>query len=160
MDVTTDGIGGIDSTGGIDSRDRTDRIDGAALQGIQELYDRGFFLQALRRAETLGPLAQWRGADARVLAGRLARQLGGDRLGCALYFRAHREHPDHPEAAYFHARGLFERFGPFPALDLLARFGDPSTASPVVRSDLLSLRDFIAADRSMDRAFEIAPDNA
>ena len=51
------------------------------LTEVRELYRRGLYLQAYHRAESYGPLQEWRGVDEEVMAGRLAIRLGGRRLG-------------------------------------------------------------------------------
>ncbi|MBX9788619.1 MAG: C39 family peptidase [Pirellulales bacterium] len=86
------------------------------LEAIQDLYDRGQFSRAFELSEKLGPLRQWRGTTARVLAGRLANALGGPRLASALHDRARREAPDDPTAQFYGWLALWGRSGPFAAL--------------------------------------------
>src|SRR2546428_13962783 len=58
-----------------------------SLTQVLDLYERGLYLQAYTLAQSLGPLEQWEGTDAQVLAGRLAVQLGGRRLQKRLHRR-------------------------------------------------------------------------
>ncbi len=136
------------------------------LQPILELYERGLCLQAYRLAETLGPLPQWRGTAARVLAGRLAGNLGAPRLAAWHFHHAFRADPTHPEACWYHVRELLDRRGPLRAWQKLKRCGELPDAAPAQRgpwlalhaSVLARLRDFEAAERWQSRAEEIAPD--
>jgi tetratricopeptide (TPR) repeat protein len=139
-----------------------------ALGPVRELYLRGLCLQAYHAAESLGPIREWTGPDARVLAGRLVVHLGAPRLGAWMHLRAYRESPTHPEAAYYHARVLLDRRGPLAAWRFLRRRGEELTgASDVVQADWLALhacvlgrlRDFDAAEQWLDRAEAQAPAN-
>src|SRR5688500_11222963 len=56
------------------------------LQEILELYENGQTLKAWAVARECGPLKDWQGTAARVLAGRLAGQLGAQRLARALHW--------------------------------------------------------------------------
>ncbi|MCW8141062.1 MAG: hypothetical protein KIT58_19340, partial [Planctomycetota bacterium] len=67
--------------------------DPAALEAVREAYGRGDYLHAWDLAQAIGPLEAWRGPAGRVMAGRLAFNLGGDRRGTRLHLRAWREHP-------------------------------------------------------------------
>jgi tetratricopeptide (TPR) repeat protein len=92
-------------------------------------------------------------------------QLGAMRLGHRLHFRAWREDRQHPEACYFRARILLERFGPLAAWEFAHRHGDMPEAPADLRADWLALhgtitsllRDFDAAEHWLARAEEIAP---
>ena len=46
------------------------------LHEIQDLYENGLTLKAWAVAQECGPLREWKGTPARILAGRLAGQLG------------------------------------------------------------------------------------
>ena len=50
-------------------------------QAVFALYDQGLYLQAYELARSFAPLHEWRGTDARILAGRMAGNLGSQRLG-------------------------------------------------------------------------------
>ncbi|MEM9415319.1 MAG: tetratricopeptide repeat protein [Planctomycetota bacterium] len=135
------------------------------LAPIQEHYDNARYLQGYAAAQKLGPLKDWRGADARILAGRLAGNLGSARLGYALYWLAHREHPEHQRTKYFHASGYLRRFGPYPALKLMAKHGERCGDDENEQAEWISLRaynyallrDFESADRDIKTALEMAP---
>ncbi|XAL98894.1 tetratricopeptide repeat protein [Phycisphaeraceae bacterium D3-23] len=135
------------------------------LAPIQEHYDHARYLQGHAAAQAIAPLKDWRGAEARILAGRLAGNLGSARLGYALYWRAHREHPDHPRAKFFHATGYLRRFGPYPTLKLMAKLGERCSDDENEQAEWLSLRaysyallrDFESADRDIKAALGMAP---
>ena len=54
------------------------------LECVRTLHEKGLTLRAYEAAQRLGPLETWRGASAKVLAGRMAIHLGGARRtrGC------------------------------------------------------------------------------
>lgn len=123
------------------------------LNELRELYDRGQYLQTYYRSQSIGPLASWRGTAARILAGRLAMQLGGLRLGRWLHVRAYRSDPDHPEAVYYYARYLLDRFGPAPTWTFMRRRADWTGAPLELRGDWFGLMGFVAARlRDFERA--------
>jgi tetratricopeptide (TPR) repeat protein len=138
----------------------------AVLDRMRDLYARGLCLQAYRAAEPLGPFRLWSGADARVLAGRVAAHLGAPRLCHWLHLRARRAEPDHPEAAYYFGRAVLESRGPLAAWRFLRRQGELAGAPDALRAEWLALhgcvlgrlRDFDAAEAWLDRAQALAPD--
>ncbi len=83
------------------------------LRPVRDLYDRGLHSQAYAAANEIGPLAAWRGTAGRILAGRLASQLGASRLGALHLLRAFREAPDDTDARYFLLRRVQGTQGPF-----------------------------------------------
>src|SRR5690348_16652084 len=89
------------------------------LTHVQDLYDQGLMMRAWEAAKAIGPLREWRGAAGRVLAGRLANNLGAPRVGRILHRLAYREDASDPEVAYFHAFAFYERRGPFFMRELL-----------------------------------------
>jgi tetratricopeptide (TPR) repeat protein len=135
------------------------------LRHILALYQQGLCLQAYERAQMFGPLATWASAPARVLAGRLAVNLGAPKLAYWLHLRAWRADRGDPEARYFYGRSLFERRGPLAAWKFLQRLGDMPDAPAEVRADWLAfhayvlgrLRDFDAAENWLARAEEVCP---
>src|SRR5579859_7197963 len=138
------------------------------LAPVQELYDQGLMIRAFEASKAIGPLRQWRGAAGRVLAGRLANNLGAPRLGRVLHRLAHREDPRDPEAAYFNVFAVFERRGPFFVRELLREKPDLSGASDKRRAEWFTLharlagdfRDFAEADRWMKKALDLAPEDS
>lgn len=123
------------------------------LARIRELYAQGRYRQALTAAEKIAPLRTWQGTPARLLAGRIAMQVGAPCLGRRLHAAAFRSTPSNLEAVYYHARYRFERFGPFSCLRFIAQNNDWSDASPELRADWLGLRAFVASRlRDVDRA--------
>jgi len=128
-------------------------IDRADIESVQALYDRGLFVRAYREAEPHGPLAGWQDVEARILAGRLAFQLGNARLGAALHRLAIREDRLHPRALYFHILSVLGRRGPFAAWEQMRKHGELEGAPARVQSDWVALQARIAAFlRDFDRA--------
>ncbi len=106
--------------------------------------------------------------EGRLLAGRLAFNLGGIRLSGALHWLAGRQHPHHAPSLYYAAISYRERFG---SLHAWRRYGAcdlPSGASKSLAAEWLafkarllgSLRDFSRAEPLMIEALELDPDNA
>jgi len=89
------------------------------VAALQDLYDRAMNLQAVRLADTIGPLRAWRGSAARVLAGRLAMNVGAPKLGRALHWLAWRESPNDPDALYYYGRHIVDRRGPLPGWEYM-----------------------------------------
>ncbi|MEO0474975.1 MAG: tetratricopeptide repeat protein [Planctomycetota bacterium] len=136
------------------------------LETIQSLYDRGLYLQAYEESKTLGPLSEWRGAEGRLLAGRLAGNLGSDRLQVVSHWLGYREHPDHDQALCFAARTMLRRWGPYFAIRWMEDHANRDFTSESHRGEwhgMLSvchamLRDRKQADANIAKAYEIAPD--
>lgn len=138
------------------------------LRRVRDLYDQGLYLQAWTAASALGPLREWTGTAARVLAGRLAGNLGAPRLGRVLHFRAWRDDRADLEALYSYAYALLDRRGPLDAWNALRPGGEFGSAPEPLRSDLYALRaeiasllrDFDTAEHWMGRAEKLSGDRA
>jgi tetratricopeptide (TPR) repeat protein len=138
------------------------------LQRVRTLYDAGDFLGAYEVAREIGPLAQWGGTAATLIAGRLAGQLGSQRLRLAMFLRAWRNDPDDAEACYYRARATLTRRSPLYAWRFLQRIGPLEGAENELRSDWLAshaivlgaLRDFDRAEAYMAEAERLAPHRA
>lgn len=126
----------------------------ADLARVLDLYSQGLYLQAYRFGASLAPLKEWEGTSARLLAGRLARQLGAPRLSRWHLLKAYRGQPTHPEAIYYHARYHLEKHSLLQAWQFLRDDADVvRDASPELRADLFSLHAFIVARlRDFERA--------
>src|SRR5437870_4682796 len=85
------------------------------LQRILALYEQGLYVQAYQVATQIGPLDQWRGTDARIVAGRLAGNLGSTRLGDWHFLHAWRQDKKSPDALWFYVRALMAVRGPLAA---------------------------------------------
>ncbi len=128
-------------------------IPPAELARIKELYLAGRYRAAHDAGVVFGPLRGWAGPAARLIAGRLAMQLGDPQLGRRLHAVAFRESPAYPEAVYYMARYRLERFGPFGCWRFMQAHTDWSEASPELRADWFALSAFVAARfRDFDRA--------
>jgi cellulose synthase operon protein C len=143
-------------------------IPAADLQQIRDLYYRGHYRQALTIGEVHGPIRTWSGASSRLMAGRLAIQLGAPRLGHQLHLAAFREFPANLEAIYYHARFRLEKYGPLSAIRFMRQHDDWSDAPPGLRADWLAvqalaysrLMDFDRAERLLAQAEAGAVDRA
>lgn len=144
-------------------------IDATDIHPILALYEEGRFCTAYTQATAQwGPLETWQGTDGRVLAGRLANQLGARRLGSVLHYLAWRDDRSHAEAAVFVAAEKASRFGPLAVIAFLD--GLPplrnltdrlSAEHDAIRAEALAqLRDFDRAHAVMDTALSQAPDYA
>ena len=141
-------------------------IAAADLSRILDLYAQGLYLQGYRHAEALGPLKDWTGTAARLLAGRLVRQLGAPRLSRWHLVKAYRSQPTYPEAIYYQARYYLEKQNLLAAWRFLRKQSDAiRDSAPELRADVYSLRAFICArlrdfERSetwIQRALELTP---
>ncbi len=128
-------------------------IASADIGIIKQLYLQGRYRAAYDHGLAFGPLRGWAGPAARLIAGRLAMQLGAPRLGRQLHILAYRESPAYPEAVYYHARYRLEHFGPFAGWQFQRDHTDWDEASPELRGDWLALQAFTSARlRDFDRA--------
>ncbi len=127
---------------------------------ISRLYDRGLYLQAYRLAETIAPIQHWRGAGARILAGRLAGNLGSMRLADWHFVFAWRQERTHAEALWYYARYLMTARGPLVAWNFVRNQKYPEDAPQELRSHWTSqhaailgqMRDFDAAENWLKKA--------
>jgi len=115
------------------------------LSAVRDLYYRGLYRQAYQSAADFGPLREWRGPAARLMAGRLAIQLGAPKLGHRLHLAAFRESPTYLEGVYYHARHRLDRFGPDAALRFMRTQTDWSDAPPGLRADWLAVQALVYA---------------
>lgn len=135
------------------------------LETIQSLYDRGLYLQAYEASKELGPLAEWRGVDGRVLAGRLAGNLGSDRLQIVSHWLAFREYPENDQALCYAARTMIRRWGPYFAIRWMDQYADRAFADDAHHGEwhgmlgvcYAMLRDRKQADANIAKAYEVAP---
>src|SRR4051812_39323409 len=94
-------------------------IEPGEVARLHELYERGLFLQAWQHVISLGPILDWAGTEAQIIAGRLANRLFAPTLGAFLANRAYREDRPNPLAVYFRGLTIFNRHGPLPAWSFL-----------------------------------------
>lgn len=128
-------------------------LPAADLARIKDLYLRGRYRAAYEVGAAHGPPRAWSGPAGRLIAGRLAMQLGAPKLGRRLHAVAFRESPAYPEAVYYHARFRLERFGPLACWRFCREHTDWSEAAPEIRGDWAALQAFVAARfRDFDRA--------
>jgi tetratricopeptide (TPR) repeat protein len=138
------------------------------LARVHALYQRGKLIAAFEAGRRLGPLASWPGTEGRVLAGRLAGQLGARRISDALFLRAVRADPNSELAGYYHTSALLSRRGAFAALEALRRSQFATLADRQLAGDWYGLaahiyghlRDFDTAEANLAKAFELAPSDS
>ncbi len=137
------------------------------LSHVRSLYDRGLHLQAYQQAIAYAPLSEWTETEARLLAGRIAMQVGAQRLGWTYHLRAWRADRTSVTAACYYARTLLQRRGLLVAWEFVRKIEDwvDATAEEraewwCVRAQLLShFRDFDAAIDLIHQAIDLSPDN-
>jgi tetratricopeptide (TPR) repeat protein len=130
------------------------------LASVLDLYEQGLYLQAYELGRSIAPLKAWGNTEARILAGRMAGNLGGPKLGDWHFVRAYRRAPDHPETCWYFANYLANRRGPLFAWEFMRRKGDFPHAAPELRAHWFALhgtvlgrlRDFDAAADWLVRA--------
>jgi cellulose synthase operon protein C len=131
------------------------------VRAIFALYDQGLYLQAYELGTAAAPLHLWRGTEARILAGRMAGNLGSQRLGDWHFIHAYRSDKAHPDACWYFANYLANRRGPLAAWQFMQKVGSlPDTAPLESRAHWLALhgtvlgrlRDFDAAEEWLARA--------
>jgi tetratricopeptide (TPR) repeat protein len=109
------------------------------LAQITKLYDAGLYVQAYRASEAIGPLRRWVGTDARLLAARMATNLGAPDLGRQLILAVWRNDRAHPQACWFYARQLLDSRGPWAAMQFMRPLGTFADATARDRAYWLSL---------------------
>ncbi len=137
------------------------------VEPVLKLYNAGLYLQAYQKSQHIAPLPQWRSTAGRIMAGRLAGNLGSSQLGKILHYRAYREDPDAPEAWYYYAHVLLNQHGPLDAWQFIRAHAMPDCAPAELRSNWYGIqariagimRDFMVAGKMLDAADEIFPDD-
>ncbi len=136
-------------------------VPAEVLESVRNLYEAGLYLQAYERSRSCGPLRTWRGAEARIMAARLASQLGAPRLGLWHRLRAWREAPRQPDVCCFRGYTVLEYGGPYEAWLFFQEQGEELPgATPEVQASWFAfggqvlgcLRDFELADVWLRRA--------
>ena len=136
---------------------------------VEALYEAELCLQAYREAIQAGPLARWTGTHARILAGRLAANLGGYQLSRVHHWLAWRSNKNNPNLLGYYGYWLLQKRGPLAVLEFLERFGssipdqDPKGMSHLCTLRALvagQLRDFSASEEWLTRAAKLVPDDA
>lgn len=138
------------------------------LAAVRELHESGLTLRAYEQSRSWGPLQEWKGTEARVLAGRMAVQLGNMRLGRTLHLRAYREDSASPESRYYVAYHFLVRRGWLETWRFVEQTPELPGASDEIKSSWLCIRariaslmrDFDEADRLLDQAQQVAPQSA
>lgn len=137
------------------------------LSKVLDLYERGQYIDSLAAAESLGDIRNWPGPEGRILAGRLANNLGAPRLGRVMHSLALRAWPEHPVCLYYGALAHWSRVGTLHAWRRFRNQELPDSAEPRMRADwlackslmLATLRDFSRAEQLLTSALEIEPES-
>ena len=124
---------------------------------VTRLYEAGLIVQAYELARTAAPLDAWGGTTGRLIAGRLAGNLGAPRLGRYLHILAYCGARSNAEAVYYYAATVLQFRGPYATWRLFEKWDASGLLnnldSPRGLSDLLALRARIAAQfRDFDRS--------
>ena len=135
------------------------------LARVLELYERGELLAAFEAGRRLGPITSWPGTEGRVLAGRVAGQLGARRVSAALFLRAFRADRESALAGYYYTSTMLARHGAFAALRILRSYELSSLADQGLAADWHGLaaqiygqlRDFDTAEAHIAMAFDLTP---
>src|SRR5688572_1131509 len=138
------------------------------LEQLRDLYERGLCLRAFELAQKFGDLTTWRSTEARVLAGRLAMNLGAGQLGARLHLRAYKHDRKSPLARYYFALAVFELRGPLVTWDFLTDCDIAPDIHPGTRANMCALRaraaaklrDFETAELWLKKADDAAPGKA
>jgi tetratricopeptide (TPR) repeat protein len=141
------------------------RIPNDDLQRIESLQEQNLNLQAYELAKPFGPISQWEGTDALLLASHLAYSLGAPDESFRLTSRAWHRDKTHPKAIFYQAAELLQRRGPLPTLMFVRKFPD-FTGDKKLTSWWYSLhgqlhatlRDFVVADSWHQKAIDVFPE--
>ncbi len=141
-------------------------IPDETLDNLQNLYDRGLYLQAYQQGERHGPLHKWSNTPARILAGRMAINLGAPRLCFRLHSQAWHDAPHDPRVCYFYGLALMDTRGPlstwkfFRTRPFFSQISDETQADWLALQARLAsrLRDFSTAENYLHQAQELAPE--
>jgi tetratricopeptide (TPR) repeat protein len=141
-------------------------IPGAeVVRHVMEAYERGHTLEALRRAESFAPLAQWHGVEGCIIAARISANTGAPRLSTRMAVRALRADRDHTEALSQYGYETLTRRGPLALWRLLRTWREDGGATPEQAAELLALkaraaidlRDFATGEALIARAESLDP---
>lgn len=139
-------------------------VPAATLRELQSLYDAGLCLKAFDLVKTIGPLETWKGNQARILAGRLAANLGAARLSGIIHWQTWREEKQNPDLIAYRVHALLHRRGPLPALEFLESCGEIDANSEangrihyftVKALIMAAFRDFAESEDALHRAERI-----
>jgi cellulose synthase operon protein C len=139
-----------------------------SLAVVMRLYQHGQYMDAWEASKPLGTLTRWRSPEGRVLAGRLANNLGAPRLGGILHRLAHREFPNHPLCTFYGALAYWSAAGTVHAWRKYRHVDLPENTERSMQADWLAMkaamlsvmRDFSRADQLMIQALEMQPESA
>ena len=138
------------------------------LADLQDLYERGLYLQLYQQGLSWGALPQWSGIGPRVLASRLANQIGAPRLAKWILRQLHREAPHDPDVRYCYTYLLLGYVGPY---ETWRRINETPELGPDANDEIRSswyaligeiaalLRDFETAESWLRKADAVANNN-
>ncbi len=125
------------------------------------------FWDAYQLALTAGPLENWSGPDAKLLAARLARHLGSSTLYCRLTTQAWREKPRSTRFLMQRIYAVMEQRGILAAWKVSQKLADTEADTEEDRADAFIcqgfcqtvFRDFDAARENFSQAQTLAPES-
>ena len=144
----------------------------AAIEIPQSLYgrilektDQGLLLDAYHLGLQSGPLHLWAGPEAQLLAGRLAKHLGGKALSWTLTSKAYRQRKNSARFLTQRIYGLMEQRGLFSAWQASHDLAECETETALEKAESLvcqgslsvSFRDFETANDFFTQAQSLAP---
>ncbi len=100
------------------------RVSAGVLGRVEALYGRSQFREIWDEVMGVGPLVAWEGPVACSWAGRLAGNLGNDRLAGVIFRRGFRRYPDRADLAGYCAYDLLRRRGPLATWEWLRGLGE------------------------------------
>ena len=138
------------------------------INHVMVAYEQGLTLEALRRAEEFAPLHHWGGATESAVAARIAVNAGAPRLAMRLSVRAWRTDNAHPAAQLQYGFQLSERRGAVATWRAMRGWNISPQAHAGEHAELLALqarvvtdlRDFPTAEKLLDEAENLAPNEA
>jgi tetratricopeptide (TPR) repeat protein len=100
------------------------------LAKVQALYDQGLCRQAHALASASAPLADWRGVEGDILAGRILLNLGATRPAFRHHIRAFRAGPNQLRAQAYYLEVFLQLRGPVFAWQRFRGFENAARAAP------------------------------
>lgn len=127
------------------------------LGEVTTLIEKGLFLQAFSKGTAeLGDVRTWRGPAERLLAARLAEELGSPRLARALRWLAWKENPKNPRCVLAFAQVELHRRGGWFATRVLESFTGWNDQSTDLIGEYLNVRALCAAQlREYDQVTDL-----
>lgn len=136
----------------------------ADIDLVFETYERGFAVDAWKRAEAIGPLSEWRGTRACIVAARIAAHTGAGSLALKLAARGWKRDRDNAAAVVQYGYEVLGFRGALRVWELLSAWTEVADARKEDVAELFALRaysaavlrDFSTAEQWLHRAEQLA----